>query len=78
MSEELIGLLEELTRRIAILERRIEDLEAHHYSTYKGDQAGDFTTTTLPKKGDYGVQTTDNELQMNCNGTIRATAMAAL
>jgi len=30
------------------------------------------------QRGDYGFQTTDNELQMNCNGTIRAVAMAVL
>lgn len=75
MSEELFT---EIVRRIATLERRVEDLEALHYTPYRGTSAIDFTTTTLPKKGDYGFQTTDNELQCNCNGTIRATAMAAL
>ncbi len=45
---------------------------------YRGAQAGNFTTTTLPHHGDYGYQTTDNELQMNCNGTIRAVGMAVL
>jgi hypothetical protein len=71
MSYELIRQIDKLEARIARLERPLP-------SHYKGAQAGDFTTTTLPHHGDYGFQTTDNELQMNCNGTIRAVALAAL
>ena len=66
-----IETINELSRRLRLLERRT-------FSNYRGAQAGDFDTTTLPHHGDYGFQTTDNEVQMNCNGTIRAVAMAAL
>ena len=45
---------------------------------YKGTSAIDYTTTTLPHHGDYGYQTTDGEIQVNCNGTIRAISTAAL
>ncbi len=69
MTEELVG-------RIAALERQIAAMR-YGYSPYKGTSAVDFTTTTLAHFGDYGFQTTDNELQMNCNGTIRKVAMAA-
>ena len=68
-----------LTREVRKLWRAVRKLQigtaARHY---RGTSAADFTTTTLPHEGDYGFQTTDNELQMNCNGTIRAVAMAAL
>ena len=72
MTNETLRLLDALTRRIEQLEAQSE---ASHY---RGTSAIDFTTTTLPHHGDYGFQTADNELQMNCNGTIRAVAMAAL
>ena len=68
----------DLVRMIDALERRIKRAERANYTHYRGAQAGDFTTTILPHPGDYGFQTTDNELQMNCNGTIRAVAMAVL
>ena len=70
---DLLKRLEELGRRLQRLERL--ELPREHY---RGTSAIDFTTTTLPQHGDYGFQTADNELQMNCNGTIRAVAMAAL
>ncbi|MCP4536269.1 MAG: hypothetical protein GY832_03910 [Chloroflexi bacterium] len=70
--------MSELIDWIKRLERRIENADRGNPSQYKGTSAGDFTTATLPHHGDYGFQTTDNELQMNCNGTIRAVAMATL
>lgn len=69
---------DDLLTLVASLQARIADLESSEHSHYRGAQAGDFTTTTLPQHGDYGYQTTDNELQMNCNGTIRFVAMAAV
>ena len=69
---------QETAAMLSALQQRIAALESMEYSHYKGAQAGDFTTTTLPQHGDYGYQTTDNELQMNCNGTIRAVGMAAV
>ena len=69
---ELAGRLRRVERQLLQVQR---GAAVRHY---RGTQAGDFTTTTLPYEGDYGFQTTDNELQMNCDGTIRATAMAAL
>ena len=66
-----------MMRQLIALEKRVQALSTPH-SKFKGTQAGDFTTTTLPQHGDYGYQTADNELQMNCNGVIRATAMAAV
>jgi hypothetical protein len=69
----------DITRRITALERLVEYLTGQSgLARYRGTSASDFTTTTLPQHGDYGFQTVDNELQMNCNGTIRATAMSAL
>ncbi len=70
--------MSELIDWIKRLERRIENTDRGNPSPYKGTSAGDFTTTTLPHHGDYGFQTTDNELQMNCSGTIRAVSMATL
>ena len=69
--------MSELLRTLDRLERQIERLKPRA-SHYKGTSAIDFTTTTLPRHGDYGYQTADNELQMNCNGTIRRVAMAVL
>ena len=71
--------MNELLQVIDQLEKRIERLEAGAgISHYKGTSAIDFTTTTLPRHGDYGFQTTDKELQINCNGTIRRAAMSPL
>jgi len=71
-------LIEELVNKIAALEREVERLRTIEYGHYRGTQAGDFSTTELPQHGDYGYQTTDNEVQMNCNGTVRAITTAAL
>ena len=68
----------QLLRMITLLDRRLERLEVAKFTHYKGTSAADFTTTTLPHHGDYGFQTTDSEVQMNCNGTIRAWSTAAL
>ena len=68
----------ELIRQVKELRKDVERLQTSPRTKYKGAQAGDFTTTVLPRHGDYGFQTTDNELQMNCNGVVRAVAMAAL
>ena len=69
----------ELLRLVDGLARRVERLEAGgSASRYKGTSAIDFTTGTLPRHGDYGYQTTDAEVQINCNGTIRAITTAAL
>lgn len=69
----------DLLRYVDTLARKLERQEAAAgISHYKGVSAIDFTTTTLPRHGDYGYQSADAELQMNCNGTIRAVAMAAL
>ena len=71
-------LIQELVQKIAALELEIERLRTIEYSHYQGAQAGDFSTTELPSHGDYGYQTTDNEIQVNCNGTVRAITTAAL
>ena len=63
---------------IIALQRRIAKLETTEHSHYKGTKGSDFTTTDLPHHGDYGFQTADAELQVNCNGTIRAISTAAL
>lgn len=68
----LIALLDALAKRIDRLEH------SGDFSHYRGTSAIDFTTTTLPHKGDYGYQTADAEVQMNCNGVIRAISTAAL
>ena len=67
-----------IASRIIALEREIEALRNISFTKWRGTQAGDFTTTTLPRHGDYGYQTTDNEVQMNIGGTIRAISTAAL
>ena len=69
---ELAGQVKELWRQLREMQR---NAATRHY---RGVSAIDFTTTTLPHLGDYGFQSTDAELQMNCNGVIRATAMAAV
>lgn len=74
----MIGEFERLIKRVAALEAQIEELKTHHYSVYKLAQAGDFTTTELGHYGDYGYQTTDQEIQINCEGTIRAITTAGL
>ena len=66
-----LSLLEELSKRVDALERMI-------FSHYKGTSASDFTTAELSNLGDYGYQTTDDEIQINCAGTIRAVSTAAL
>jgi hypothetical protein len=71
-------LMEAVVRRIERIERKQDILLTELFTQYKGTSAADFTTTTLPQHGDYGFQTTDNELQFNCNGTIRAVTTAAL
>lgn len=68
----------ELFAAIKALKAEIVELRDNQSSHYKGTGASDFTTTTLPHKGDYGYQTTASELQMNCNGTILKTPMTAL
>lgn len=69
----------ELMRRIKAIEDVLDQLAtAASYDNYRGTSAIDFTTTTLPQHGDYGFQTADDEIQVNCNGTIRAISTAAL
>ena len=60
------------------LKRRVDALERTPFEHYKGTSSTDFTTATLVEPGDYGYQTTDAELQMNCNGTVRAISTGAL
>ena len=68
-----------MLRELADLRHRLEELEAiMEASKYQGTQAGDLTTDDLTREGDYGFQSTDDELQMNCAGTILKTAMTAL
>lgn len=68
----------ELVRRIAQLERQVAELYALlEPNPYKGEQAGDMTTTELPYPGDYGTVTGSNELQVNINGAVRAITTAA-
>lgn len=67
-----------LVQILDTLAKRLDRIEHRDFSHYKGTSAIDFTLITLPHQGDYGYQTTDGELQMNCNGAIRATAMAAV
>jgi len=68
----------QLIRQVKELQKDVQRLKTQPRTKFKGNQAGDFTTTVLPRHGDYGFQTTDNELQMNCNGVVRAVAMAVL
>ena len=68
----------ELVHRIAALEKEVRELRALLVPlTYKGEQAGNFTTTELPRPGDYGTQTGNTELQVNINGVVRAITTAA-
>ena len=70
----------ELMRVIRRLEDKVEELEARDLpvKAYRGTSGVDFTTTTLPNYGDYGYQTADAELQINCDGTIRAVGITAV
>jgi len=65
--------IELLAKRIVALKHdigRLQRLEPR--SPYRGTKTTDFTTGDLPQPGDYGYQTTDLEVQMNCNGAVRA------
>jgi hypothetical protein len=76
MSDQI---LIDLVRQMTELARRVEALESiPPGAQYRGTSAIDFTTTTLPRHGDYGYQTADTEIQINCNGTVRAISTAAL
>lgn len=75
---DLGDLLDTFTQRILTLEGRVDALERLEHGAWRGTSASDFTTTTLPNPGDYGYQTTANELQMNVGGSIRAVGMSAL
>ena len=69
----------DVLRRLRELENELDALRAStSYDNYRGTSGVDFTTTTLPQHGDYGYQTADAEVQMNCNGTILAISTAAL
>ncbi|MBN1250090.1 MAG: hypothetical protein JXC32_20665 [Anaerolineae bacterium] len=70
--------MNDLLRALDALRERVAALEGPRLTHYRGTSAIDFTTTTLPHHGDYGYQTTDAEIQVNCNGTIRAITTAAL
>ena len=69
---------DDLWRAIADLRSQLEGLQTTEYTKYRGTKGSDFTTTDLPQHGDYGFQTADAEIQVNCNGTIRAVTTAAL
>ena len=69
---------DDLWRAINDLKQQLTDLQAIEYTKYRGTKGSDFTTTDLPQHGDYGYQTADAEIQVNCNGTIRAISAAAL
>lgn len=71
-------LLDAFTQRILALEERADALERLEHGAWRGTSASDFTTTTLPNPGDYGYQTTANEIQMNVGGSIRAVTTSAL
>jgi len=70
-------ILWQLQQQIDRLGRRL-DVLGRGFRNYKGTKGSDFTTTDLPYEGDYGYQTADNEVQMNCDGTVRAISTAAL
>jgi hypothetical protein len=71
--------IEKLAAEVGTLRREVARLQRlEPVGHYKGTKAADFTTADLPQPGDYGYQTTDNEVQINCNGTVRAIATAAL
>ena len=69
---------EDLWRAIADLRAQIGGLQSTEYTKYRGTKGSDFPTTDLPQHGDYGYQTADAEIQVNCNGVIRAVSTAAL
>ena len=76
--DSINDLFDRITARLGRLDSRVGLLEAAEYTHWKGTSSSDFTTTTLPNPGDYGYQTSDNELQVNVGGTIRAIATSAL
>lgn len=80
MDESFKDLLEGMRRSFKDLFRRVAQLEMAGGKSqhYKGVSAIDFTTTTLPSNGDYGYQSADSEIQINCNGTIRSITTNAL
>lgn len=69
--------IEDIVRKIERLERWRAEVMAAEYTQYKGTSSSDFTTAVLTDHGDYGFQTTANQVQMNCNGSIRKIATTA-
>jgi len=80
MDESFKDLLEGMRRNFKDLFRRVAQLEMAGVKNqhYKGVSTVDFTTVTLPSNGDYGYQSADFEIQINCNGTIRSITTNAL
>jgi len=67
--------------QVADLRARLSALERANLgggAGWQGISTTDFDTTTLPSPGDYGYQTTDDEIQINVGGTIRAISTSAV
>jgi hypothetical protein len=72
---ELDDLLRQFTDRINELASRVDDLERQEIAVkWRGTKDADFTLSELSAAGDYGYQTTAEQVQMNVDGTIRKIA----
>ena len=74
--DDLIG---GLVAGVKGLRRDVDALQlAEPQSVWRGTKATDFSLADLPNAGDYGYQTTAEEIQINVGGTIRALATTAV
>jgi hypothetical protein len=66
--------IEVLIRNTEWIKGMVNFMQTLQDTKYKGTKASDFTTSDLPRHGEYGFQTATNEVQINGNGTIRKIA----
>jgi hypothetical protein len=68
-----------IMRKLKALERDFKRAvgAGAEFAKYMGEKSSDFSTTDLPREGQYGYQTNDQYLQINLGGVIRTIALDA-
>jgi hypothetical protein len=73
------ALIDGLTTAVLGVRRDVDELRrAEPQTAWKGTKTANFTLADLPNGGDYGYQTTSNEIQINVGGAIRAIGTSAV
>ena len=66
-------LISGLVAAVSGLRRDVDGMQRlEPQSAWRGAKASDFTLADLPNGGDYGYQTTAQEIQINVGGVVRA------